>query len=303
MAIKGYSTEISEKMERLCDLLESIESSEFLSNRLSLYGGTAMNFIYLDRPRLSEDLDYNYRHIDEEDWGKVRDKIDERLKFVIRSLDYEDDQLKINPKHNQCRFHIHYTSDQGIKNDIKIEIGYMRRYPDMKEDTFRSLKHLTENRKIKVMTPRKEELFANKFATMVSRSKTYLNPRDLFDVRSISMEEFNYRLFLELVTLETILMDMKYSDLDQIIGRLKHGDISGRIEHMVKGEINFDEMIQDVISFSRGILDDMTSKDLDQLIDIFYSTGVLELKGFKFKKELHPKLSEHPQLRWLRKNR
>ncbi len=52
--MNGYSDEITEKMRRLCDMLDSIKKSEFLSKRLSLYGGTAMNFIYLDTPRLSD---------------------------------------------------------------------------------------------------------------------------------------------------------------------------------------------------------------------------------------------------------
>ncbi len=86
MTLEGFSQETREKIERLCDLLGSIEKSEFVSKRLSLYGGTVLNFVYLDQPRLSEDLDFNYRHIDQEDWGEVRDKIDENLKYILRSI-------------------------------------------------------------------------------------------------------------------------------------------------------------------------------------------------------------------------
>ncbi len=299
MTLEGFSLEIREKIERLCDLLESIQESEFLAKRLSLYGGTALNFLYLDQPRLSEDIDFNYRHIDEEDWGEVRDKIDEDLKWIISSLGYEDEQLNINPKHNLCRFHINYISEKGIKNDIKIEIGYMRRYPDLKEDTFKSFDHLTKGRNIKVMTPQKEELFANKFATMVSRSKTYLNPRDIFDVHSISEEEFNHRSFLELVAIETIMMDMQYSSLNEIEKRLREGKVSGKIEHLVKEDIRFEDILPKAISFSEKIVDDLSSNELNSAIDHFYRTGELDLK--KFNTQLHPQLSEHPQLRWLRK--
>ena len=72
MAFVGFSTDIIEKMERLCDILAAIQRSKFVAERLSLYGGTALNFIYLDQPRLSEDLDFNYRHIDEEDWNFMK---------------------------------------------------------------------------------------------------------------------------------------------------------------------------------------------------------------------------------------
>lgn len=138
------------------------------------------------------------------------------MKWIISSLGYEDGQLNINPKLNQCRFHLSYTSERGIGSDIKIEIGYMRRFPDLKNDNFKSFNHLLKGKKIEVMTPKKEELFANKFATMISRSKTYLNPRDIFDVHSISKERFDQRLFLELVALETIMMDMSFSTLNKI---------------------------------------------------------------------------------------
>lgn len=301
MTLQGFSQEIKEKIKRLCDLLESIGQSGFLSNRLSLYGGTALNFLYLDQPRLSEDIDFNYRHIDEEDWGKVRDKIDEDLKWIIDSLGYEDEQLKINPKHNQCRFHLSYTSKRRIENDIKIEIGYMRRYPDLKEDTVKSFEHLTKGKKIEVMTPKKEELFANKFATMISRSRPYLNPRDIFDVHSISRETFDRRLFLELVAIETIMMNMSYSSLTKIEKWLSEGEKSGKMEHLIKGELHLEDILPEVMSFSKEIVDGLSSNGLDIVIDNFYNTGDLVLENFKCEKELHPRIQKHPQLQWLRK--
>ena len=182
MTLKGFSSGIIEKMRRLCDLLLAIQNSEFISKRLSLYGGTALNFLYLNNPRLSEDLDFNFKHIDKEDWSKIRDRIDKELKWVLDSLDYKKDDIKINSLYNQCRFHLNYISGTQIKDDLKIEIGYMRRFPNLKKDCVKSFNHLTREKKIQIMTPIKEELFANKFVTMISRSKAYLNPRDIFDV-------------------------------------------------------------------------------------------------------------------------
>ena len=303
MDVSGYSQEMVEKMERLCDILESIGKSDFVSKRLSLYGGTALNFIYLDIPRLSEDLDFNYRHIDEKDWGEVRDRIDDDLKWIIRSLGYGSGDLKINAKHNHCRFHLNYVSSQGVKGDIKIEIGYMRRFPDMEKDTTECFSHLTKGTTIKTMTPNKEELFANKFATMISRSRAYLNLRDVFDVHSIASQDFDQRLFLEIVALETIMMDMSYSTLLQVKERLKKERLSGRLEHLIRGDIDMEKIHSMVISFSERIVEDLSSNALDTVIDEFYSTGVLELDKFSFKKEMHPHISDHPQLRWLREKK
>jgi len=138
---------------------------------------------------------------------------------------------------------------------------------------------------------------------MLSRSKTYLNPRDIFDVHSISTEDFDHRLFLELVALETIMMDMPFSSLDKIEKRLSAGEVSGEIEHLVKGELDLEDILPDVISFSKKIVSDLSAKDLDKAIDQFYKTGELDLEEFEFKKEFNPRLSEHPQLRWLRKKK
>ena len=85
-------------------------------------------------------------------------------------------------------------------------------------------------------TPNKEELFANKFATMISRSKTYLNSRDIFDVYSISKQRFDHELFLDLAVLEVILMDLSYPVINKFQNILREGKFSGRIEHLIREE-------------------------------------------------------------------
>ena len=170
MSLNGFSDSTIEKIKRLCDILSAVQNSDFISKRLSLYGGTALSFLYLDQPRLSEDLDFNYRHIDKKNWEKIWNKIDRDLKWIIGSLGYNKEDIKINSLYNQCRFHLNYISETGIKDDIKIEIGYMRRFPDLKYDCIRKFNHLITGEEVKVLTPLKEELFANKFATMISRS-------------------------------------------------------------------------------------------------------------------------------------
>ena len=270
---------------------------------MSLYGGTALNLLYLDQPRLSEDLDFNYRHIDEEDWGKVREKIDDDLKWIINSLGYNKKDIKINSLYNFCRFHIKYISRTGIKDDIKIEIGYMRRFPNLKKDCIKSFNHLTKGEKIKIKTPNKEELFANKFVTMISRSKTYLNLRDIFDVYSISKQKFDHNLFFELIALEAILMDQSFSKISQIKERLVKDKHSGRIKHLIRKEVTEKDIMQAVIKFSVKTIQELAKYKIDDIIERFYSTGELELEQFKFKEKLHPELSKHPQLLWLRKKK
>ena len=45
----------------------------------------------LDGVEKVEYLDYNYRHIDKEDWSKIRDRIDIDLKWILDPLGYKKD--------------------------------------------------------------------------------------------------------------------------------------------------------------------------------------------------------------------
>lgn len=83
----GFNVREIEKVCRISDLLEDISAVKFLKDHLSLYGGTALTFIYSHEIlRLSTDLDLNYRHLDTRDWGEVRNEIDERIKDLPHKL-------------------------------------------------------------------------------------------------------------------------------------------------------------------------------------------------------------------------
>ena len=60
----GVELRYIEKVLRISDVLREISRIDFLNRKLSLYGGTALNFIYFPGIlRLSFDLDFNYRQI------------------------------------------------------------------------------------------------------------------------------------------------------------------------------------------------------------------------------------------------
>ncbi len=55
-----------------------------LRDRLSLYGGTALAFVYFPETyRLSVDVDFSYRHNGDEDWGTVRKGIDGDMNAIL----------------------------------------------------------------------------------------------------------------------------------------------------------------------------------------------------------------------------
>jgi len=49
-----------EKVIRLAEILRFINTNDILKGKLALKGGTAINLIYSDLPRLSVDIDLDY---------------------------------------------------------------------------------------------------------------------------------------------------------------------------------------------------------------------------------------------------
>jgi predicted nucleotidyltransferase component of viral defense system len=56
-----------EKVIRLAEILRFINNQELLMNKLALKGGTAINLLFSDLPRLSVDIDLDYAVNDQKD--------------------------------------------------------------------------------------------------------------------------------------------------------------------------------------------------------------------------------------------
>ena len=59
-ASTGFRSEVLEKVIRLVELLDGLRSHPFLKKRVVLKGGTALNLLVFQIPRLSYDIDLNY---------------------------------------------------------------------------------------------------------------------------------------------------------------------------------------------------------------------------------------------------
>lgn len=218
----GFGERVIEKVCRMSDVLYELSVQEFISKRLSLYGGSALNFIHFKSvPRLSVDLDFNYRQVGNEDWGKAREEIDDRLKKILRSLGYTD--IAIQAKYPLSRMEISYKNVQNLKDTFKIEIGYMRRIPLLSKDVSDNFFHIGREERFSVLTPQKEELFSNKFCTMLSRG----NGRDLFDVHQITELEMDADIFRKCVVIESLMhveQKLYEMDTDSIINSIQMDD-------------------------------------------------------------------------------
>lgn len=85
----GFRPEILEKVIHLMGLLNDFSSDPFLSKRIALKGGTALNLFCYDCPRLSVDIDINY--IGSEDRSimlRERDELIQRIENICLDKDY-----------------------------------------------------------------------------------------------------------------------------------------------------------------------------------------------------------------------
>ncbi len=290
----GFNVREVEKVLRISDLLEDIANVRFLRERLSLYGGTALNFVYLkDIPRLSVDLDFNYRHVGDKDWGEIRDEVEDRIKRLLHMRGYGD--LRINPSYPLGRIDVSYQNSSGLNDSFLIEIGYIRRYPILKEDSNVEFMHIGKNESFKINTPVKEELFANKFATCLNRA----TPRDVYDVYRIAGEHFERDVFRKCVVIESLTCSKLPLDEVDVSGRIGPVPLDSGLKNLLRGEVkeDFQEIKKKAIEFGEGIIEDLTPEEAN-LIHEFYGEKRFRPESIDSDGIFHDTLQKNPAIEW-----
>lgn len=294
----GFNVRQIEKVCRISDLLEDISAVKFLKDRLSLYGGTALTFIYSKEIlRLSIDLDLNYRHLDKKDWGEVRNEIDEKIKALLYRQEYKESDLAISPSYPLARITVRYTNTQGLKDNYNIEIGYMRRYPILKTDMLASFKHIGTQETFPIKTPMKEELLANKWCALLYRK----TPRDLFDIYQITKMNMKPTVFRKCAIIDSLmrgrpkLQDIK---IEETINKIP---IDSSLRNLLHAErflrFDFNEMKKQTTKFSKSIIANLTKNEI-KAIDQFYELETFEPELIDEKGIIHEKIKEHPSIQW-----
>lgn len=166
-----------EKVLRLTDVLYYINTNEFLKNKLVLKGGTAINLLYTDLPRLSVDIDLDFTgDYTREEMLSHREEIDKILKKYMIVNNY-----KLNEKSKNyftlSSYVFNYTNFGGNTDNIKIEINYSLRNHVLPIENI-TLKSINYDKEFMVSTVSKIEIYASKTVALLSRGAA----RDLFDV-------------------------------------------------------------------------------------------------------------------------
>lgn len=184
----GFIKDTLEKVYRLADILEYLNSNPLLKDSLALKGGTAINLTIFNLPRLSVDIDLDFlKNVSRDDMLQEREKINADIFKYMQTQGYSLNPKTKNP-HSLDSWVFDYTNIGGNRDNIKIEINYSMRahiLPSEKRaivtEYFKSAYEVNSLSAI--------EIFASKINALLSRAAA----RDLYDMNNLVY----YKLFDE----------------------------------------------------------------------------------------------------------
>lgn len=123
----GFVRDTLEKVTRLADILEYLNTNPILKDSLALKGGTAINLTIFNLPRLSVDIDLDYLiNNSREEMFENRENINRTIERYMVSQGYSKNPKTKNP-HSLDSWVYDYVVVSGNKDNIKIEINYSLR--------------------------------------------------------------------------------------------------------------------------------------------------------------------------------
>lgn len=174
---EGFIKDNTEKVMRLIDVLEFLNTQTEVKGRLALKGGTAINLTVVDFPRLSVDIDLDFaENLDIESVAEFRTKFKEILSDFIDSEGYRLIE-KSRMHYALDSFMLSYNGTSGNRDNIKIEINYINRAHILPLE-YRNINNRVTDEPLSVLTLNPTEIYASKTVALLSR----FAPRDLYDI-------------------------------------------------------------------------------------------------------------------------
>ena len=176
----GFVRDTLEKVTRLADILEYLNTNPILKDSLALKGGTAINLTIFNLPRLSVDIDMDYLITDKrEEMLQSREIIKNTINSYMLSEGYSINPKTRNP-HSLDSWIYDYIGTSGNKDNIKIEINYSLRSHVLEvEERLIITENFSSKYMVKSLAPL--EIYGSKFNALLNRAAA----RDLYDVRNM----------------------------------------------------------------------------------------------------------------------
>ena len=294
-----------EKVLRLKEILKLISEDNALSKQLILKGGTAINLLWFDLPRLSVDIDFNYiGAIEKDKMEKARATVIQPiLENILKSLKYK---IETKLEYANNAYELRYINSNNGNGVIKLDINYLHRIPifGVIEKKF---KVLGEESDFAVRTLTLEELYAGKLKALFDRS----TPRDLFDVYMLVKNYANEIDEQKLKKAFIFFGTIGISNFDKLgaekITRINETDFENILKPMLRNSNNLN--LAEMLSYTKPFLKKMVTfnKNEKLFINTFYEKQELALeilfesKDFDFLKNYPAALSKLHFLKTLSK--
>lgn len=240
IAVKtGFIKDNVEKVLRLIDLLEVINTLPAFTGKLALKGGTAINLSIVDFPRISVDIDLDYaENLPKDKMATVRAELKKSLIDYIKDNGY---MLSEKPRGHFAldSLLLSYLATSGNKDNIKLEINYIDRAHILPLE-MRKVKTLLADHDVQVLTLNPIEIYASKAVALFSRT----TPRDLYDVytmlgKDVISDYDMFRkcfIFYNMVGGEQDVDALNYDKLD----KYSYNDIKRYLKPVIKKDDIFD---------------------------------------------------------------
>lgn len=178
---EGFIQDTFEKVSRLTEVLSIVSNDEFLSERLALKGGTAINLAFFKLPRLSVDIDFDYTQNNRRDeMLSERELITSKLNSIMEKLGYNIKLDKEKNVHALCSNYYTYQKASGGIDNLKIETNYMLRNHILGIKSYET-KELKGINKVKINCVHPIEIFGTKITALLTRGAA----RDLYDIKNM----------------------------------------------------------------------------------------------------------------------
>ena len=176
----GFVRDTYEKTLRLVEVLQFIDSDTLLSESLALKGGTAINLMIMQLPRLSADIDLDYcRSLSRDTMIEDRSVIIDKIILFMKASDYKhSDKSK---RHYSLESHVfEYANSGGARDNIKIEINFSMRVHVLPLEIRRTtIPGVVQEVRSRCVSP--IEILSSKIVALLTRGAA----RDLYDVNKM----------------------------------------------------------------------------------------------------------------------
>ncbi|MDR2424876.1 MAG: nucleotidyl transferase AbiEii/AbiGii toxin family protein [Prevotellaceae bacterium] len=294
----GFIRDNLEKVFRLCDILQYINKEEIFVDNLALKGGTAINLMVLDMPRLSVDIDFDFtKECGREEMFETREQINETLLNFMYAQAYALSPNTKNP-HSLDSWVFYFQNAGGNRDNIKVEINY-----SMRNHVFPSLKKKINidflNFRDEITTLSTLELFGSKLSALIYRSV----PRDLYDVNNmLKYNIFNdcEREVLRKTVIFYLVVGGYYGKIDWDYAKIKNMNFTvirrGLIPLLRKTEhFDFESAKTAVLNYLHDL---MKLTDSEKLFIENFNSGIYSPKLLFDDYQIVKRIENHPMALW-----